>query len=46
MDYSKVVGFTYIFVILALICHSVGAVPKQHEAADKWESKIVSLLVC
>lgn len=36
MNFNKVVGVTYIFVILALICHIVGAVPKQHDAnSDK-----------
>lgn len=32
MDLIKMIGFTYIFVILALICHSAEAVPKQYDS--------------
>lgn len=32
MNLSKVLGLTYFFVILALVCHSVYAVPKHHDS--------------
>lgn len=32
MILSKIIGFIYVFVILALVCHSASANPKQYDA--------------
>jgi hypothetical protein len=49
MNFSRVIGFAYFFVVLALICHFTEAVPKQYEgSSEKWvkvsQSEIISLL--